>query len=109
MHEAGRGILAIKAMAHQKWPETMPEKDRPWSKTWYQPFDAVDKVALGLRFTLHLPVTAMVPPGHWKLFRMALGLAQSGALTPLNETERKLVAAIAAKADPIFKKEVSGA
>jgi aryl-alcohol dehydrogenase-like predicted oxidoreductase len=102
MRKAGRGILALKAMAHQKWPADIPEKKRPWSKTWYQPFDELDKAALGLRFTLDLPVTALIPPGHWKLFRMALDLAQSGALTPLNEAERKVVQEIAAASDPIF-------
>ena len=71
----GRGILALKAMAHQQWPAQSKHR---WNKAWYEPFDEVDKAALGLRFTLHLPVTAMLPPGHWELFKMALGLAQSG-------------------------------
>ncbi len=50
-----------------------------WKKTFYEPFDEIDKAALGLRFTLHLPVTAMIPPGHWELFQMAMQLAQFGA------------------------------
>ncbi len=58
--------------------------------------------ALGLRFTLHLPVTAMFPPGHWELFKMALDLDQAGALVPLNDDERKSIRMIARKADPIF-------
>jgi predicted aldo/keto reductase-like oxidoreductase len=98
----GKGILALKAMAHQKWsPESKPSEHR-WRKTWYEPFDDTDKAALGLRFTLHLPVTAMLTPGHWELFKIALGLAQSGALTPLSDKERKLAAKIASASDPIF-------
>ena len=75
--EAGRGILALKAMAHQEWSEKSKPDRRRWNKAWYEPFDDLDKVALGLRFTLHLPVTAMLTPGPWDLFKMALDLAQS--------------------------------
>ena len=80
--DAGRGILALKAMAHQKWPENSKPDDRRWKKAWYEPFDDIDKVAIGLRFTLHLPVTAMLTPGHWELFKMALDLAQAGRSPP---------------------------
>ncbi len=97
--KAGMGILALKAMAHQQWP---PGEKRNWSKTFYEPFDELDQAALGLRFTLHLPVTAMFPPGHWELFKLALGLAQAGALVPLNDAERKIIQKIAKKSEPIF-------
>ena len=40
----------------------------------------------------------------WELFKMAVELAQAGALTPLNDSERKLVASIADGSDPIFEK-----
>jgi hypothetical protein len=89
-------------MAHQKW--SVKEEDRKWNKAWYEPFDQIDKVALGLRFTSGLPAHAMIPPGHWELFKMAVELAQAGALTPLNDAERKLVATIAEGSDPIFGK-----
>ena len=97
-----RGILALKAMAHQKWPESTRRQERRWNKTWYEPFDDIDKVSLGLRFTAHLPAHALIPPGHWDLFKMAVELAQSGALTPLNDNEREIVRAIAMDAEPIF-------
>ena len=97
--KAGKGILALKAMAHQMWPRGTARK---WDKTFYQPFDDIDMAALGLRFTLHLPVTAVFPPGHWELFKMALDLAQAGAIVPLNDAERKLTRKIAKKAEPIF-------
>jgi hypothetical protein len=69
-----------------------------------KPFDDIDKLAFGLHFTLHLPVTAMLAPGHWDLFKMALDLAQARALIPLNADERKLAEQIASKSDPIFSK-----
>lgn len=96
-----RAVLALKAMAHQKRAESA---ERRWNKTWYEPFDELDQVALGLRFTLHLPVDAMIPPGHWELFKMAVDLAQAGGLTPLNSNEQKIVAAIADKSEPVFSK-----
>ena len=102
--EAGKGILALKAMAHQKWPESTKKGDRRWKKAWYEPFDDLDKIALALRFTLHLPVTAMIPPGHWELVKLALGLAQAGALNPLNDGERKTIEEIALASEPIFSK-----
>jgi predicted aldo/keto reductase-like oxidoreductase len=97
--KAGMGIIALKAMAHQQWPKGGKHR---WTKTFYEPFDEIDQAALGLRFTLHLPVTAMFPPGHWELFQMALGLAQAGALIPLNKSERKIIEDIAEKCGPIF-------
>lgn len=99
-----RGILALKSMAHQRWPKGTKRNERPWKKTWYEPFDDIDKISLGLRFTSDLPAHAMIPPGHWELFKMAVELAQSGALTPLNNNEREIVRAIAMDSEPIFTK-----
>ena len=98
--DAGKGILALKAMAHQQWTQS----DRRWKKTWYEPFDQIDQVALALRFTLHLPVTAMVPPGQWELVKMAVVLAQAGGLTPLNADERGILAKLAETSVTIFPK-----
>jgi predicted aldo/keto reductase-like oxidoreductase len=97
--KTGMGIIALKAMAHQQWPKG---KRHRWKKTIYEPFDEIDRAALGLRFTLHLPVTALFPPGHWELFQMALKLAQLGALTPLSKKERKIIKQIARESIPIF-------
>jgi hypothetical protein len=46
----------------------------------------------------------MLTPGHWELFKMALDLAEAGALTPLNDSERRLAEEIASQSDPIFSK-----
>jgi hypothetical protein len=47
----------------------------------------------------------MIPPGDWELFKMAVELAQSGVLTPLNDDEREMVRAIAMDSEPIFRKK----
>jgi aryl-alcohol dehydrogenase-like predicted oxidoreductase len=98
----GRGILALKAMAHQKWQAGAEEKRARYKKAWYEPLDTLDRAALGLRFTANLPVDALVPPGERDLFRMALQLAQAGALTPLTAQERRVLAAMAEASDPLF-------
>jgi hypothetical protein len=100
--KTGMGILALKAMAHQSWCRHSKKTRQQWNKAWYEPFDEIDTAALGLRFTLHLPVTAMIPPGHWELFKLALDLAQAGALVPLNDKEQKLIRQIARRSDPLF-------
>ena len=97
-----RGVLALKAMAHQKWSESQADRRKKWTKAWYEPWDEMDRISLGLRFAFGLPVDAMIPPGEWPLFKMAVELAQAGALTPLNEREQMLVAEIARGSDPIF-------
>jgi hypothetical protein len=86
-------------MAHGQWPKG---KKRRWENPFYEPFDEIDQVALGVRFTLHLPVTALIPPRHRELFKMALDLAQAGALVPLNDDERKIIGRIAKKSEPLF-------
>ncbi len=53
------------------------------------PFDEIDEAALSLRFTLHLPVTAMFSPGHWELFKMALDLV--GCLFRASPVQQELV------------------
>lgn len=100
--DAKRAVLALKAMAYQKRTAAGGGAAARWNKTWYDPLDAIDRVSLALRFTAHLPVHAMIPPGHWELFEMAADLAQRGALTPLNDAERQAVEAMARASDPLF-------
>lgn len=64
--------LALKAMA---WT-TIPEgEDRPYPNCWYRPADEPELADLALRYTLSLPITAAVPPGDSRLFRMAVEIA----------------------------------
>ena len=79
-----RGVarLALKAMAHGKWPEGGP---RRWPKPWYEPLDASRPVELALRWTLSKPITAALPPGEWDLFRMAVNLAKD--FRPITDEE----------------------
>jgi aryl-alcohol dehydrogenase-like predicted oxidoreductase len=96
----GMGILALKAMAKTTWPKAMKERQRPNPKCWYQPAALPEEAALGLRWTLSKPITAAVPPGDEKYFRLAMDVAESFA--PIEPEEEKALMARAAGVEPIF-------
>jgi hypothetical protein len=93
------GILALKSMAKTVWPQAQ-EKDHPQPKCWYQPSAFPDEAALGLRWTLSHPVTAAVPPGDEKYFRLAMDTAQK--FQPLKPEEEKGLMARAQGVEPFF-------
>jgi len=98
--QKGMGILALKAMAKTTWPEAMKESQRPNPKCWYQPAALPGEASLGLRWTLSKPITAAVPPGDEKYFRLAMDVAQS--FTPIEPEEEKTLMARAVGVEPIF-------
>jgi aryl-alcohol dehydrogenase-like predicted oxidoreductase len=97
--EKGMGILALKSMAKTAWPQTQA-KDHPQPKCWYQPSAFPDEASLGLRWTLSHPITAAVPPGDEKYFRLAMDVAQQ--FEPLKPEEEKTLLARAKGVEPIF-------
>jgi aryl-alcohol dehydrogenase-like predicted oxidoreductase len=96
--EKGMGILCLKAMAKQPWPEGAKKR---YEKCWYEPFDTKDEAGLALRFTLSHPVTAAIPPGDENLFKMALELA--AGFRPLTLAEAEAMKAKGMAAPPLFK------
>jgi predicted aldo/keto reductase-like oxidoreductase len=97
-HSRDMGILAIKSLARQPWPQGVNRE--VWPKAWYQPITAPEEMDLALRFTLSQPVTAAVPPGDIRLFRRAIEIAHS--FTPLNDSESRLLQEKAASLVPLF-------
>lgn len=81
--ELGVTCLAIKAMAHGPWRKS---EKRKYPNCWYRPIEDRALARQALRFTLSEKVTAAIPPGDERLFRMALDLA--GDLPPLSVEER---------------------
>jgi hypothetical protein len=53
-----------------------------------------------LRWTLGHPITAAIPPGDERYFRLAMDVAQN--YKPLNATEEQALLAGAQAAEPIF-------
>jgi len=82
--EMGVARLAIKSMAYGPWNK---REKRKYPKCWYRPIEDRDLALLALRFTLSEHVTAAIPPGDERLFRMALEL--SDRLAPLGIEERR--------------------
>ncbi len=75
--------LAIKAMAHGPWRKG---EKRKYPNCWYRPIENRAMARQALRFTLSEGVTAVIPPGDERLFRMALELAPD--LGPMEIEER---------------------
>lgn len=99
--EKQMGILALKAMAKGPWPEGVDRAG--YEKCWYEPLTSEEDIRMGLRFTLSHPVTAAIPPGEAKLFKIALNVADR--LEPLNDEEVRMIKEKAMAGQPLFKYE----
>ena len=96
--EKNMGILALKGMAKTTW--AAGQKDHPQPKCWYQPAAYPDEASLGLRWTLGHPITAAIPPGDERYFRLAMDVVQN--FKPLEAHEEEALLAGAHGAEPIF-------
>ena len=96
--EKGVACLALKAMARTGWREGA-EHTHP--NCWYEPLTDPRLAELALRFTLSQPITAAVPPGDPRLFRLAMELAER--FRPITEPERAELQEIARTLQPIFR------
>jgi predicted aldo/keto reductase-like oxidoreductase len=97
--EKGMGILALKGMAKTTWSADQ-KSNHPEPKCWYQPAAFPDEASLGLRWTLGHPITAALPPGDEKYFRLAMDVAQN--YKPLEPHEEHTLMASANGVEPIF-------
>ena len=97
--EKNVGILCLKSMAKTVWPAD-EKQNHPEPKCWYQPATFPREAALGLRWTLGHPVTAAIPPGEEKYFRLAMDVAQN--YKPLDATEEQVLLAGGKGVEPIF-------
>jgi aryl-alcohol dehydrogenase-like predicted oxidoreductase len=97
--EKKMGILALKGMAKSAWPDDQ-KKDHSEPKCWYKPAAFPDEASMGLRWTLGHPITAAIPPGDERYFRLAMDVAQN--YKPLEAHEERTLLAGAQGAEPIF-------
>lgn len=100
--EKEMGIMALKGMAKTTW-QAAEKNDHPHPKCWYKPADFPDEASLGLRWTLSQPITAAIPPGDERYFRLGMDIGQN--FQPITEVEQRQLLAGAAGADPIFHLE----
>ncbi len=83
--EKNMGILALKALAKQKWQKGMDRSAYP--KCWYEPITEPQMAKLSLSWTLSQGTTAAIPPGDQRLFKLALNLA--GGLKYITEQQNR--------------------
>jgi predicted aldo/keto reductase-like oxidoreductase len=98
--EKGAARLALKAMAKSNWVEGDPKRES-YGKCWYEPLTDPEEAVLGLRWTLSQPITAALPPGEERLFRIALDAATN--LPPITPGEEERLTQIAREAGPLFE------
>ena len=60
-----------KGMAKTVWPDS-EKKGHPHEKCWYQPADFPHEAALGYRWTLSQAISAALPPGDERYFRLGM-------------------------------------
>jgi aryl-alcohol dehydrogenase-like predicted oxidoreductase len=94
------GILCLKGMAKTVWPADQT-KAHPEPKCWYKPANFPDEAALGLRWTLGHPITAAIPPGDEKYFRLAMDVAQN--YKPLEPHEEQALLGGGHGLEPFFR------
>jgi aryl-alcohol dehydrogenase-like predicted oxidoreductase len=99
-HAKKKGVarLALKTLAHTSWPES---GHTAWAKCWYKPIDDPALAERSVRFTLSEDVTAAIPPGEEKLFRLALDCG--ARFRRLTSKERKDLLLTARGVDPLFR------
>jgi aryl-alcohol dehydrogenase-like predicted oxidoreductase len=97
--EKKMGILALKGMAKTVWSADQ-KQNHPEPKCWYQPAAFPDEASLGLRWTLGHPITAAIPPGDERYFRLAMDVAQN--YKPLEAHEEQALLAGGKGVEPIF-------
>jgi aryl-alcohol dehydrogenase-like predicted oxidoreductase len=97
--EKKMGILALKGMARTVWPANQ-RHNHPEPKCWYQPARFPDEASLGMRWTLGHPITAAIPPGDERYFRLAMDVAQN--YKPLEAAEEEALLGGGRGLEPIF-------
>ena len=93
------GIMALKGMARTTWPDSVKD-NHPHPKCWYEPAAFPDEAAMGLRWTLSQPITAAIPPGDERYFRLGMDVGQN--FQPITEAEQQQLVAGATGVNPIF-------
>ncbi len=99
--ERGAARLALKALAYTRWPEGTDRRKTGYPKTWYQPVTDRELASQALRFTLSEDITAAIPPGDERLYRLALELASR--FVPMTPEERRALLARTVGVEPIFR------
>ncbi len=96
--ELGVACLALKALASGPWRKG---EVRTYPNCWYRPIESRDLARQALSFALSEDVTAAIPPGDERLFKMSLELADD--LPPMTKGDRVRLLESAARLRPLFR------
>ena len=91
------GIIAIKSMAKQPWPEG---SKRTYPNCWYQPVDEAALAKATLGFSFAQGAATVLPPGDKRLYRLALDLASDSL--KISPDQLRVLEKHAADMKPIF-------
>ena len=95
--EKGAARLALKSLAHTPLPDNVEKK---YPKCWYKPIDKESLAEKALRFTLSQDITAAIPPGDERLYKIALAMARR--FKPMSDGEIKQLFSEAHNLEPLF-------
>jgi aryl-alcohol dehydrogenase-like predicted oxidoreductase len=96
--EKGMARMALKAMAQAPWKKG---EKRTHPKCWYRPITDPELAARAMRFTLSQEITAAVPPGDERCYRMALDIA--AGFKPMSKAEQQALLATSKGIEPLFR------
>lgn len=101
--EKKMAILALKMLARQLAPEDDPVR-KEYPHCWYRPITDHEEAKLAMTFTLSQPITAALPPGDERLFKMALDMVSD--IKPITQQQIEKLEILASTLTPIFEKQV---
>ena len=93
------GIIAIKAIAKQKWQNDNDER-KQYPKCWYEPIGEPQTAQKALSWAYEQGISLALPPGEEKLFKMCMDLAPN--CKKLSENELNELENLAKESEPIF-------
>jgi len=93
----GMGILTLKALCRQRWPEGAERHHQP---CWYEPVVDPEEARLALSFSLAQGGTAALPPASEELFWLAVSLA--GQVESLSAADEARLRKLAEQFEPLF-------
>lgn len=98
--EKGVSRLGLKSLALRPW---MENEEKTYPNCWYHPIEDRELARRAMRFTFSRDVTALIPPGDPRLFKLAMDLAEDDLLD--EEVNLEELPHLSQKYEPLFRSE----
>jgi predicted aldo/keto reductase-like oxidoreductase len=96
----GACIVALKALAKQRWPQVANRTEYP--NCWYEPITEQKLAFIALSWVYDRGIDTLIPPADIRLFRLALGIASQAAASAPTYEEIEILKKTARTVNPIF-------